>query len=131
VLTNALPPQQWTLFLAAGSSADLTFTFTTADPGGITPYPISGATWEYVVRPTATSTGTPLISVTTSLTAAGLITVTSTSSVSQVLLALYPAATAALAPGAYAHALWMNPASSTTAFTWASGVLTITGNPQP
>ena len=131
MLINALPPQQWTLFLAAGSSADVTFTFTTTDPGGTTPYPISGDTWEYVVRETAGSSGGPLISVTTSASAAGLITVTATSAVSQALLALYPAATATLGAGSYSHAFWQNPGNPTTAFCWMLGTLTVTGAAQP
>ena len=130
MLVSALPPQVWTLELAAGSAMNATFTFTTGAPGGVTPYSISGATWEYVVRATPTTGGTPLIEVTTTVSSAGLITATSTSTLSQILLALYPAATASLAPGAYSQALWQNP-STTTAFCWALGSLVITGAPQP
>ena len=130
MLVSALPPQVWTLELAAGSSMNATFTFTTGAPGGTTPYSISGATWEYVVRATATTGGTPLIEVTTSVSSAGLITATSTSTLSQIVLALYPAATASLAPGAYSHGLWSN-VGTTSQFCWALGSLVITGAPQP
>jgi hypothetical protein len=130
VLTNALPPQQWTLFLAAGSAADVTFTFTTTAPGGVTPYPTVGFAWEYVVRETAGSSGSPLISVTTSPSSAGLITATATSAVSQILLALYPAATASLGAGSYSQALWSQP-GTTNAFCWMSGTLTVSGAAQP
>jgi hypothetical protein len=129
VLVSALPPQVWTLELAAGSSMNATFTFTTGAPGGTTPYSIT-SNWEYVVRATPTSTGSPLFSVTTTPSASGVITVTDTSSVSQIVLALYPAATASLAPGGFAQALWMDP-GLTTAFCWANGSLMITGAPQP
>jgi hypothetical protein len=39
-------------------------------------------------------------------------------------------ATAALAPGAYTQACWMDPGLPT-AFCWALGSLVITGAPQP
>lgn len=129
MLVSALPPQVWTLELAAGSSMNATFTFTTGAPGGTTPYGIT-ANWEYVVRATATSTGSPLFSVTTTPSVSGLITVTDTSTVSQIVLTLHPAATASLAPGAFAQGLWMDP-GLTTAFCWANGSLVITGAPQP
>ena len=130
MLVNALPPQVWTLELAAGSSIQITFTFTTGAPGGVTPYPITGATWEYVVRPSATDSGDPTFSVTTSSSASGVIVATATSVLSQIVLTLNPAATASLTPGGYSHALWQNP-GETTAFTWMTGTLMITGNPQP
>jgi len=119
--------------MPAGSLQEWAFTFTIAAPfyGPSTPYPITGATWEYVVRANATDVGTPLIDITTTPTSAGLITVTSTGSLSQVLLAIYPPATATLTPGSFYHALWMWPGNSTSAFTWVTGQLVVQGNPQP
>jgi hypothetical protein len=116
--------------MPAGSLTEWTFTFTTTAPGGTTPYPIPGSTWEYVVRSTATDTGSPLIDITTTPNSQGSLTVTSTATLSQVLLALAPAATVNLAPGTYYQTLWMDPGTST-AFTWLTGNLFIDGNPQP
>lgn len=82
------------------------------------------------MRETASSSGSPLISVTTSPSSAGLITATATSAVSQILLALYPAATATLGAGSYSHALWQDPSTSS-AFCWMSGGLTVSGASQP
>jgi len=41
-----------------------------------------------------------------------------------------PAATSSLS-GQYSHALWSNPGSATTAYTWLAGGLIVAGNPQP
>jgi len=79
----------WTLRMPQGTLQQWTFTFTEPGPAGV-PYPISGATWEYVVRANAADTGVPLISITTALTSAGQITVTATASLSQVLLDIPP-----------------------------------------
>lgn len=111
----------WTLRMPQGTLQQWTFTFTEPGPAGV-PYPISGATWEYVVRANAADTGVPLISITTALTSAGQITVTATASLSQVLLDILPAATAPLAPGTYAHALWINPSTSSQVV-WFEGSL--------
>ena len=119
----------WTLRMAAGSLQQWQFAFTINDPSVIEPYPIDGATWEYVVRDTATDTGSPVFSITTAASAAGLITVTSSATVSQVALDIYPAATAAL-DGTYYHTLWMDPSTSSQ-FTWVTGNLLVQGNPQP
>lgn len=117
--------------MPAGSLQEWLFTFTTAAPGGTTPWPISGATWEYVARTSATDlTIPPLIEITTTLTSAGQLTVTASSAVSSVLLAMAPAATASLTPGTYYHALWENPGTST-AFCVFDGLLLIDGAPQP
>ena len=130
MLTSASPPQIWTLELAAGSLLQATFTFTTTAPGGVTPYPITGAAWEYVVRPAATSGSTPTFSVTSGGTSAGTIATTATTTLSQIALTIYPTATASLTPGNYAHALWQAPSTSS-AFCWASGTLMINGAAQP
>jgi hypothetical protein len=119
-------PQAWTLEMGAGSLQEWLFTITYPSTGAL--YPISGLTWEYVARTTPVSSGT-LISVTPSANTQGVLTVgTATSTV---LLTLYPAATASLAPGQYSHALWSNPGSASTAYTWLAGNLIVAGNPQP
>ncbi len=125
-MTLSSTPQAWTLEMGYGSLQEWLFTFTYPSTGAL--YPITGATFEYVVRATGTSTGSPLISVTATPNSQGALTVTTAAST--VLLTLYPAATVNLPPGQYAQALWMNPGGST-AFTWLSGPLIIQGNPQP
>ena len=120
----------WTLQMPQGSLEEYTFTFLQPGAFSTTPYPISGATWEYVVRPTATDVSTPLIDITTTVSAEGQITVTATASLSQILLTILPAATQPLAPGSYYHTLWMNPGTNA-AFTWVTGLLQIAGAPQP
>jgi hypothetical protein len=130
-VTNSSSVQAWTLRMPAGSLQQWNFTFTTTAPGGNTPYPITGSTWEYVARPTATDmTSPPMIEITTSVTTAGVITVTDSAALSQVQLDIYPAATAALTPGTYFHALWAN-AGGTSALAWVTGLLIVEGNPQP
>ena len=113
--------------MPAGSLQQWTFTLTTT--GTTLPYMITGATWEYVVRQSATSTGAPLLLVTSPASAQGVITVTATSVLSQVLLEIYPAATAALS-GTYVHALWMYP-GTTSALAVAEGPLQVATIPQP
>jgi hypothetical protein len=121
---------QFTYRMAAGSVQEITCSFTATYAASTGPWPITGATWEYVVRETATDTGSPVFSVTTASSSSGLITITDTGTVSQALLSLYPAATAGLTPGTYFHALWMNP-STPGAYAWFSGNLMIYGCPQP
>jgi hypothetical protein len=122
----------WALTMPAGSLQQWQFSFTTLAAAGPTqPYPVTGATWEYVARPTATDLSVPpLISLTTAETASGVLVVTATATVSQVLLQIYPPATAGL-NGEYFHALWMWPGNGTSAFTWVTGPLIVQGNPQP
>lgn len=93
------------------------------------PYPVADTTWEYVVRP-VTGLGSPLLTLTLTPTADGSLTVTSTDDLSQVTLALNPAATAGLATGSYSHALWMNP-GTVNAYLWLTGSLQVTLVPQP
>jgi hypothetical protein len=119
-------PLTWALTTPAGSAAQYEITLTLAD--GITPYPIGGATWEYVVRISAGDTGTPLLSITTVPSSAGVITV-ETSPESVVTLTLYPAATAAIY-GTYRHSLWMNPGTPQ-AFAFILGSLVAAAAPQP
>lgn len=119
-LTNAVPT--WTLVMPQGSAQLWNFVFTTVSTGA--PYPILGATWEYTVRDAPGESGEPLFFLTTTGTSDGSLTVTATSSLSQVQMDLYPAATQALTPATYYHALWMNP-STTGAYAWFVGQLQI------
>jgi hypothetical protein len=114
-----------------GSLQQWTFTFTTVNAitGQSAPYPIAGATWEYVVRATPSAGGT-LISFGTAATSQGVLAVTATSVLSQVQLTMYPAATQGLASDTYSQALWANPGSGS-AIAWAAGPLIVTGTPQP
>jgi hypothetical protein len=130
-MANSISTQPWSLKMDAGAEQQWLFTFTTGAPGGTTPWPISGATWEYVARTSATDlTVPPLIKINTVASSAGLLTVTSTATVSSVQLAMYPAATVSLTPGTYYAALWMDP-GTTSAVTIFNGLLLINGAPQP
>ena len=114
--------------MAAGSLQQWTLTLTTLETDGIVvPYPVTGATWEYVAS--ASVTGPRLFTVTTTGSASGIITVTATAVLSQVLLEIYPAATVAMS-GTYVHALWMNP-GTTSALAVAEGPLQVAAIPQP
>jgi hypothetical protein len=108
-MASSSSAQSWALRMPVGSAQNWTFTFTTSAPGGTTPYSISGSTWEYVARTSLTDAGTPAVKITTTASAAGLITVTSAATLSQVLLQIYPAATSSLTPATYYHSLWINP----------------------
>lgn len=125
-MTLSSTPQTWTLEMGYGSLQEWLFTFTYPSTGAL--FPISGLTWEFVVRATGTSTGSPLISVTPSANSQGVLTVDTAASTVQ--LSLYPAATQSLATGQYALSLWSNPGLAS-AFTWLSGPLVLNGNPQP
>lgn len=127
-MANSSGVVPWNLTMPAGSLQEWLFTFTIPSTGA--PYPISGATWEYVARVTATDTGAPLIGITTSSGAQGQLVVTQTATVSSVQINFTRDATATLAPQEYAHALWMNPGTEDQ-FTWFTGSLIVTGNPQP
>jgi hypothetical protein len=114
--------------MPGGSLQEWLFTFSVRSTGA--PYPIDPTAWEYVVRETATTPGSPLISVTPAPGAQGQLVVTSTATVSSVQVSLTPAATAALAPQEYSHSLWMQPGTGS-AYTWLTGSLIVVGNPQP
>ena len=129
-MANSVSTQQWSLRMPAGSLQEWAFTFTTGAPGGTTPWPITGASWEYVVRTSATATGSPLFEITTTPSATGQLAVTATLTVSQVLMEMYPAATATLTPGTLYHALWQN-AGTTAQLCIFDGLLLIDGAPQP
>lgn len=125
-LTNAVPT--WTLVMPQGSAQLWNFVFTEVASGD--PFPISGSTWEYVVR-SASGVSAPLVfMLTTTVTIYGVLTVTETSSLSQVQMDMYPDATSSLAPGAYYHALWMNP-GTTGAYSWFLGLLQVEASPGP
>jgi hypothetical protein len=127
-VTNSSGVFPWTLTIPAGSLQEWLFTFTIPSTG--VPFPIVTAPWEYVVRSTATDLSSPLIYITTNASAQGQIVVTSTAQVSSAQVNLTPAATVGLAPGEYAHTLWMDPGTPS-AYTWFTGNLLIVGNAQP
>lgn len=133
---NSSSVQPWSLRMPSGSAQSWTFTFTTTAPGGFTPYPLTGSTWEYVARVSQTdTTSPPAIKITTTPSSQGLITVTSTATLAQVLLQIYPAATAigTLTPGTLWHALWMNPGTTTETaiFGGLQSLLLVEGTPEP
>lgn len=130
-MANSISTQPWSLKMDQGTEQQWLFTFTTGAPGGVTPWPISGYTFEYVARTSSADlTVPPLIKITTSPSSAGLLTVTSNSATSSVQLTMYPAATVSLTPGVFYHALWQN-AGTTSALTIFNGLLLINGAPQP
>lgn len=118
------PPLNWTLTTVTGSYAS--YVITIADQLG-DPWDTDGTTWSYVANISAGYSGPPVLSVTTTPTSAGMLTVTSTGVVE---LVLYPAATAALKAGDYRHTLWMDPGEQS-AFAWATGTLAVESSPQP
>ena len=131
-MANSSSVQPWALTMPLGSLQQWLFTFTTVNSitGQSVPYPIAGATWEYVVRATPTSGGTALISFGTAATSQGVLVVTASPSVSSVQLNLYPAATQGLSPSTMSQALWANPGSGS-AIAWLSGPLILQATPQP
>jgi hypothetical protein len=117
----------WTLTMPAGSVQEWQFTFTVPATSAL--YNITSiAGWEWVVRANPGDTGTPLISITTTPSAPGSLTVNN--ALSQVLLTVNPAATAGMAAGQYAQALWSSPSTSS-AFCWLAGALILQAAPQP
>lgn len=121
--TGQQNPSPWNLDIDQGSSAQLTFTLTDANGA---PYPMTDTTWEYVAR----SGGDAVITITTTPSDDGSLTVTSTEELSQLALVINPAATSGLAAGTYPQALWMNP-DTDTAYCWLAGSLTVSSVPQP
>lgn len=115
----------WDAVVPTGSAMSNAFTITNDDG---TPYNIGGLTWEYVVHADPADAA-PVISVTTTPNSQGALTVT-TSPTSQVALSLLHAATAALRPAAYRHALWSNPGLPG-ALCWFQGSLTVAPVAQP
>lgn len=130
-MPNSSSIDPWQLQMPAGSLQQWLFTFTYINAAGIeVPYPIDPSSWEYVARTSPTDVGTPLISLTPTPTSNGVLVVTTSAAVSTVLLEIYPPATVNL-DGNYWHSLWMQPGNSTSAFTWFTGPLLVSGNPQP
>jgi len=108
-------PNQVAFSAAAGSTWRQTYTIT--DQGG--PVDLTGLTWEFVIRPNITDATSPaLVSVTTTASPQGQITVTPLTGT--VTVTLTPAATALLGKGSRPHALWSNP-DTDTAICWAEG----------
>jgi hypothetical protein len=130
-VANGIAVQNWNLLVPAGGLVQYTFTFTTLNASGsrYIPYPILGATWEYVARASYSSSAAALITITTSASTAGRITVTATSATSAVTLSIYGVATEHL-DTTYYHALWMDPGTSS-AFVWFNGNLQVQGTAQP
>jgi hypothetical protein len=83
---------------------------------GLTPFPIAGATFEYVVStgPFGQAGATEVIRLQSDdqgnpiPTGGGLITVIDTSVQTGIVFALYPPATTPLQASTFYHALWMN-----------------------
>jgi hypothetical protein len=126
MLVSNAPPAAWNLNTGQGSAAQYAFTLTTLSGA---PYPVDDTTWEYVVRPVS-GLGDPLMTITTTPTADGSLTVTSTDVLTQVTLALTPVATSGMAAGPYSHALWMDPGTDS-AYCWLTGALQVNLIPQP
>lgn len=113
--------QQWNDSAFIASLWRRAFTFTDDATGAF--IDLTGLTWEFVVRPSATDTTSPaLVSVTTTPGAQGSITVDLATSTLTVTLT--PAATAVLKKGSYALALWSQPADTSARTTWVAGFLT-------
>ena len=105
-------PNQVNFTTAAGSQWAQTFQITGTD--------LTGLAWEFVIRPNVTDTAvTPLVKVTTTVSAQGQITVNTATGAVQVVLT--PAATALLGKGARPYSLWSNP-GQTSATAWCAGV---------
>ena len=74
-MANSSSVQPWALTMPLGSLQQWLFTLTTVNAitGQSAPYPIAGATWEYVVRATPASGGSALISFGTAATSQGVL----------------------------------------------------------
>jgi hypothetical protein len=116
----------WDLKLPRGGQQSVRFALKQAN--GITPFPVNARTFEYVVRPDANGTGTPLVSITSALTAQGQLVIDTVSSI--ITMNLLAVATSGLTTGNYYHALWMDPGQST-AFNWFAGKFILQPASQP
>ena len=126
--TSSVVP--WALTMPAGSFQQWNIGFTYLSGGFQVPYPIAGLTWEYVARATPPDlTPGGLFSITTTPSAAGVLVVTATATLSQVQVNINPVATVSLA-GEYWATLWAQPNTST-AFAWLTGPLLVEAVPQP
>lgn len=109
-------PMQWNTSSAAGSQWAQTFKLTNADGSIVN---LTGLTWEFVIRPsTSDAAVTPLVKVTTTVTAQGQIVVDTVAAT--VTVTLTPAATTAVGQKSLPHALWSNP-GTTSATCWLEG----------
>ena len=110
-----------TASIQMGIGTQWTQNYTIQNPDG-TLFPITGTTWELVVRndPSEATSVTPAIKVTTTSSASGVITINTVTSVVSVTIA--PSATAALTQKSYVYSLWMNP-GTTTATAWVTGTV--------
>lgn len=125
-MTTITQPSTINVTNPQGSAITQVYVLTNAD-GSL--YPLTGVPVEYVVRLDAVDTSvTPLLKLTTSSSAAGVVSVNT--STSTVTVTVNPAATLAFAPGLYAHALWTNP-TLTTALVWVRGQFITQGVAQP
>jgi len=104
---------QWDLRVPAGSNIQWQIQMWVT--GGITPFPITGHTFQYIVRDAQGSSGNILVKLrsdvpgTPTPVGGGLLSITNTALLTAVNLALYPPATSPLAaPGTFYHALWMD-----------------------
>lgn len=127
LVTNAPAPVNWTLRTPSGSVAEYSISLALSSGAA---YPVTNATWQYVVRVSSSSSGAPLFVIGTTASAAGLITVDADNASTVIQLTLYPAATAKLV-GTYRHSLWMNADSADGAFCWLTGSLVAAPTPQP
>lgn len=116
----------WDLHLPRGGQQSVNLLLKAAN--GITPYDITGRAFEYVVRADPNDSGTPLVSITSSLSSAGVLTIDVPKAI--VNLTILNPATAALTPGTYYHSFWMEP-SQPTAFNWFIGKLFVDPASQP
>jgi hypothetical protein len=116
----------WTI--QSGSSNTAVFTLEDTD-GSL--YPLTGLTWEYVVRRDASDlSSAAVITVNETPNAQGVVTVDLNAST--VTVTLYPAATATLTQRAvYAHALWADPTDPALATCWVYGGFVVNQVAQP
>lgn len=128
--------QQFDIRMPVGSNSSWSLYMYQAD--GITPFVITGHTFEYVVmtlpfgqggtqviRFRSDAPGSPVP------TGGGLITVVNTSVQTGIQLALYPPATTLLAAQTYYHALWMDYADTVNALNLWWGQLMLDPAVQP
>lgn len=130
-ITAPLGPDQqvWDATVAQGSAQSFNARFVI--PWTSIPAAIDPAAWQYVVRETSDDgTGTPLVAITTTADSAGVLAVTNTAALAQVNIQMYAAATQALPPGDYSHALWEYPGQPD-ALAMFTGQLIITEAAQP
>lgn len=127
---------QWDLRAPLGSNISWTLSMFQAD--GITPFVMTGHTFEYVVKDEpGGQPGTTLIRLRSDASGSptpaggGLVSVAVTSVLAAVMFALYPPATTPLAVGTYYHAMWMDYADPVNALNLFWGQFMIDPAVQP